>query len=259
MTEAPAGPAQPEYMIVVGGGLDRRVLVPAEVGADTVVIAADSGVDHAVAAGLEVHHVVGDLDSADLAALDAARTAGATIHRHPSDKDATDFELALDLVLALAGAEEGGKEPPPNLMVVGPGGGRQDQTLADLLALGGPRLAGLEVTARYGEADWLVVRPGRPRCFAATAQEQVSLLPVHGWAGGVTTTGLRWPLLDADLMPGTTRAVSNAATDGEVSVSIDRGVLLVCRPGLVAATVEPRSTPYDPSPGTPTEGAIHDR
>ena len=50
-----------------------------------------------------------------------------------------------------------------------------------------------------------------------------------------------------------------AATDGEVSVSIDRGVLLVCRPGLVAATVEPRSTPYDPSPGTPTEGAIHDR
>jgi thiamine pyrophosphokinase len=245
MAEAPAGSAQPSFLIVVGGGPGRPLPSIAAVGADAVVIAADSGLDLAQAAVLVVHHVVGDLDSAHPDAVDAAVANGASLHRYLTDKDATDFELALDLVLNLAASAP---ERHPSLLVVGPGSGRQDQAFADLLALGGPRLADLEVTARYGEADWLVVRPGRPRYVAAAAQEQVSLLPVHGWAGGVTTTGLRWPLLDADLTPGTTRAVSNAATGGEVSVSIDRGVLLVCRPGLVAVPVEPRSTPYDPSP-----------
>jgi thiamine pyrophosphokinase len=248
MTEAPAGSEQPNFLIVTGGGLGRPVLVPIDLGDATVVIAADSGLDVARDAGFAVHHVVGDLDSARPEAVQDAVGRGAILHRHLCDKDATDFELALDLVLELA---RSAPEPAPSLLVVGPGGGRQDQAFADLLALAGPRLVDLEVTGRFGEADWLVIRPGRPRRFFVTPQEQISLLPVHGLATGVTTSGLRWPLADADLDAGTTRGVSNAAADGEMSVSITGGVLLVCRPGLIADPVEPRLTPYDPSPRDP--------
>ena len=59
------------------------------------MIAADSGLDHATALGFAVDLVVGDLDSADPAAVDAAVAAGAAVERHPEAKDATDLELAL--------------------------------------------------------------------------------------------------------------------------------------------------------------------
>ncbi len=60
-----------------------------------LVIAADSGLHHALAFGADVDFVVGDLDSADPQAVNAAVAAGASVVRHPAAKDATDLELAL--------------------------------------------------------------------------------------------------------------------------------------------------------------------
>ncbi len=62
--------------------------------ADSLVIAADSGLDHAQAVGWPVDYVVGDLDSVGPAALAAAEQQGATVERHPIAKDQTDLGLA---------------------------------------------------------------------------------------------------------------------------------------------------------------------
>ncbi len=63
---------------------------------DALVIAADSGYDHAVAAGLHPDVLVGDLDSISRRPGRARGAAGLTIDAHPADKEATDTELALD-------------------------------------------------------------------------------------------------------------------------------------------------------------------
>src|SRR5262245_32872433 len=60
-----------------------------------LALAADSGLEHATAAGYVVDLVVGDLDSADPAAVAAAVERGVVVERHPAAKDATDLELAL--------------------------------------------------------------------------------------------------------------------------------------------------------------------
>lgn len=217
------------------------------------MVAADSGTDVACRAGLPVHHVVGDLDSATPAAVAVAAAAGARIHRHQADKDATDIELALDLVVELEASAAPTEKLPRRLLVVGPGGGRQDHSLADLLVIAAARLDRFEVTARFGAAEWLVVRAGSARRLSGAPHEQVSILPVHGGARGVTTHGLRWPLTDADLAAGTTRAMSNELTGREASVRVDAGVVLVVRPGGPAAPVLERTTPYDPSPRDPSQ------
>jgi thiamine pyrophosphokinase len=69
--------------------------------------------------------------------------------------------------------------------------------------------------------------------FPATVGELCSLLPVHGEALGIRTSGLRWPLHgDGDrLEAGTSRGVSNEATATEVSVHLDEGTLAVVFPG----------------------------
>ena len=61
---------------------------------DAVVIAADGGLDHARAAGLDPAVLVGDLDSISALGL-AWASEHAEVVRHPVDKAATDTELAI--------------------------------------------------------------------------------------------------------------------------------------------------------------------
>lgn len=250
------GPEPPNNLIVllIGGDPGSVGWAPSVSETPALVVAADSGLDAAAAAGLRVDHVVGDLDSVDPVHLAAAKGAGAAIHRHESDKDATDIELALDLVVELVAAAEGpiaapSAQPEPfRLLVLGPGGGRLDHLFGDLLVLASARVSHLDVTARIGRATVTVVHPGRVYRIWGTHRDQVSLLPVHGTARGVTTTGLRWPLTGADLVAGTTRGISNELAAQVASVEVEAGTVVVVQPGTVASNVPSRSTPYDPSP-----------
>jgi thiamine pyrophosphokinase len=238
--------SQPMILLVVGGDPAAPVRLPVPLASGSIVVAADSGLDR-LSGAVVAHHVVGDLDSVSHDGLTSARAGGASVHEHPADKDATDLELALDLIVDILVPESG----VDRLLVVGGGGGRLDHHLGDLLALSGPRLAGLEVTARFGPATVTIVRPGAERSLTGRPHEQVSLLPLHGPADGVTTTDLRWALVDAHLAAGTTRAMSNEFTGDTAAVRLSAGVLAAVQPGTTAPPITPRATAYDPTPRPP--------
>lgn len=240
-------PSIPNRFLLFVGGDERSTDLPAHGWAADVVIAVDSGLHAAQRARVHVDHVVGDMDSVSDEALGAAADAGAEIHRHPADKDATDLELALDLVAELLACAGTGAR----LHVVGGGGGRLDHLLGDLMMLSGPRLAAWEVTARFGSASVSVVRPGRSVELRGRPGDQVSLLPVHGDAGGVCTSGVRWPLVDGYLTAGTSRAISNELETEVATVSISSGCLLALQPGTRGSVSTGRPGGYDPTPRAP--------
>lgn len=236
--------ASPQWLVVLDGeGPAPRL--PAGGGAATVVVA-DGGLALAQELGLRVDHVVGDLDSVDPTDLAHVVEAGAQVHRHEADKDATDGELAIELVLRLAAGAG-----PGRLTVLGPAGGRLDHLLADLLVLGRPDLARFEVTGRLGPAVVTVVTAARPRRLTGRAGEHVSLIPILGRTRGVVTDGLRWPLVDADLTAASTRGLSNELVGTYAEVGVTEGTVLVIQPGTASTVTRPRTTPYDPSPVDP--------
>ncbi len=188
---------------------------------EAVVIAADGGLDWSRSLGLRPQIVVGDLDSVSAQALAGAERDGARVVRHPTAKDATDLELALDEALSLA---------PLRILVVASAGGRLDHLAAALLLLGSEKLAGVEVDAVVGDALVHVVRG--ERMFRGRPGELVTLLALHGPAVGVTTGGLTYPLDGETLEPGSSRGVSNVLADHQAQISVERGVLLVIRPEL---------------------------
>jgi thiamine pyrophosphokinase len=63
--------------------------------------------------------------------------------------------------------------------------------------------------------------------LAGRAGDIVSLLPFAGPAGGVTTTGLAYPLVDEPLEVGPARGLSNVRVDADASLTIRTGSLLV--------------------------------
>jgi thiamine pyrophosphokinase len=216
---AEEGVSEEIVVVVVSGGEppDPRAAVAVPVGAP--VVAADKGLEHALALGLEVSLAVGDFDSASPEAVAAAQDAGTRIERHPHAKDATDLELALDAAAALA---------PVRILVLAGTGGRLDHELSLLLLLGSERYSEIEIDALVGFARVLVVRGSRT--LHGTPGELVSLLPL-GRAEGVTTEGLEYPLRGETLDAGSSRGVSNVFESETGRVSVERGVLLAVRPG----------------------------
>ena len=205
-------------IVVAGGGaVDTPVPLPLPTGA--WVIAADGGVDRALALGLHVDVAIGDFDSASLEGVAAAEAAGARIVRHPPDKDATDLELAIDAAVALS---------PGRVLVIGHDGGRLDHLLSALLLLGSDRYAGIEVDGYLGRALAHVVR--QERSLSGSTGELVSLLPLHGPAEGVTTAGLAYPLQGETLRSGSSRGVSNVFAAAEARITVGRGTLIAVRP-----------------------------
>jgi thiamine pyrophosphokinase len=183
------------------------------------VVAADSGVEHALAMGRGVDLVIGDFDSADPAAVDAAVAGGAEVRRYPADKDQSDLELALHA------ARAGGAR---RVIVVGGYGGRLDHFLANALLLASPSFADLDIEALVGDARITVIH--REAELSGAPGDLCSLLAVGGPARGVRTTGLRFPLDGEDLLPGSTRGVSNEFSEPVATVSLDHGALLAVQP-----------------------------
>lgn len=201
------------------------------------VIAADSGYDHARAAGVRVDVVVGDLDSISAAGLAALRADGTAVDEHPSDKDLTDTELALRVAVA-SGADA--------VLVVGGGGDRLDHSLGALLALADPALGAVHVEAWWGEAHVIALRGPRTCRVEGRVGETISLLPIGGPARGLTVRGVRYAL-DADvLLPTASRGVSNLLTEPVAHIEIHDGALLVVRPHALRTPETDTTSEEDP-------------
>jgi thiamine pyrophosphokinase len=207
--------------VVVNGGSAPHPAAARRLPADRFVIAADSGLDHAEAMGLDVDLVVGDLDSVSAAALRRAEAKGTPIERHPADKDAVDLELALDAARARGATR---------LVVLSGGGDRLDHVLAALGLLVHPALAPLDVEAWWGPAHVVALRGPATAQLDGPAGAYVSLLPMHGRAEGVTTKGLRFALDDGTLAAASSLGVSNELVGGPATVTVLVGALLVVRP-----------------------------
>lgn len=202
-------------VIFANGRLSNPTAYRHLVWADDLILAADGGAAHALAAGLTPHVVIGDLDSLEPALQAQMEAAGARFLSYPSAKEETDLELAL-----LYAAEQGVRE----ILVLGALGGRLDQTLANILLLAHPALEQVQVQVVEGDQTAFLIR--HQALVQGNPGDTVSLLPLGGDAQGVTAEGLRWPLRDETLRFGPARGVSNVLLGRQAWVQLREGCLL---------------------------------
>ncbi len=201
-------------VVVIAAGTDPPTAIPPDLASARHVVAADSGYDLAVALGLEADVLVGDLDSVSPEGLARARASGLRIVEHPEDKDVTDLELAIAMVV---------DDDCDRLVVIGGRGGRLDHQLSVvsiLAAVRGPTC----VEAWMGDSALFVVRD---RWSARLARGATCSLLAWDGRPVVRTTGLRWPLDGEEVRRGSGRGVSNEALGGVVQVEVEGGVVLV--------------------------------
>lgn len=209
----------PEIVLILAGGEATSPETSADLPVPDLVVAADSGYDAAVELGMRVDVLVGDMDSIETVDV----PDHVVVERHPADKDATDLELALELVA---------REAPGRVVVVGGSGGRLDHELAISALLCSDRWAAIDEIDWRSDRGWAYVVRHR-RILHGDPGATVTLLAVGGDAHGVTTRGLKWNLSGEKLPTGSTRGISNVITGPVADIKIEAGVLLVIFPDPV--------------------------
>lgn len=174
------------------------------------LLAADGGLAHCRACGLEPDGILGDFDSLGYV------PEGAKVF--PVEKDDTDSMLAIRQGLAMGYRRL--------VLYGGLDGPRLDHTLANLQAL--------VYLANHGAVGYLVgnthiataVKNGS-LLFSEKAAGILSVFCLGADAEGVTLKGLQYPLNDVVLTAGFPLGVSNHFLGQKAAVSVQNGTLLV--------------------------------
>lgn len=177
-----------------------------------LVIAADSGIDHCLAAGITPRYAVGDFDSAR-----AEVPEGVERVTVPAEKDDTDTGLAVRI-----GLEQGCEE----FRIFCALGGRLDHTFASFQTLYGLRKAGKR-GALYGDG-----------CEALFAIDETVRIPrfrgylsVFAFEGSpaVSIRGVKYPLNEYILQNTFPIGVSNEITGDFAEISAQNGAVLIIK------------------------------
>ena len=197
-------------LIIAHGEPPSRQLIRKLKAEADIVIATDGAANQLLPAGIIPHFVLGDFDSIDPGIPDAYPEIRFVI---AANQEASDLDKAVAHALELGAAE---------VAVTGSGGGRLDHTLANaslLLKYEGVRLtlADDRGVSRgvSGDAE-----------FNGAIGDTLSLIAFSP-ANVAWTEGLKWPLQDETLVPGT-RGVSNIFTQPTARIRVDSGAVIAC-------------------------------
>jgi thiamine pyrophosphokinase len=186
---------------------------------DFDVWAVDSGVTACRETNLTPSVIIGDRDSAPASDWEWALGRGAAEYLHPTAKNLTDFQLALNLLQ---------ENRTANLILTGCFGGRLDHLLSVL-----DTFAASRSLCMIDELEGVfLIRPGME--ISAVFKKKplaVSLLSLSEECAGVSIRGVRWPLEGVALRRDYPWAVSNETADAvgqacwKVSARCESGIL----------------------------------
>jgi thiamine pyrophosphokinase len=183
-----------------------------------LILCADSGLLHALGAGLIPHAVIGDMDSIAEAGFDRRLLPeGVLWITAPREKDLTDTALAMEYAVS-QGCDE--------ILVVGGLGGRFDHSLANLQNMVGFSLKGINVHL-IDQTTRIYIITNHTLFLSPLLGYAVSVLSWTPVSTGVTLTGMAFPLTKATLTADFPLGVSNEIVGDQASVQVGRGTLLV--------------------------------
>ncbi|MCC6093921.1 MAG: thiamine diphosphokinase [Eubacterium sp.] len=210
-------------VIFSGGTIDApAALAYLEKEKPEIIIAADKGTAFCESHQIRPDYIVGDFDGLTGAAdvLQQYRSAGVPIDTFRPEKDMTDSDIALEKAVA-TGADA--------VCFFGATGTRLDHVFSSIFDLYKLYAQGIEGVIIDGH-NRISMPVSRQIVIRRDAQygKYVSMYPFRGEAHGVTLTGFKYPLEDADIVQGDGGlTTSNEIVAEEGVITCREGILIV--------------------------------
>ena len=196
------------YLISIGGNSTSNIL-SIESSFDEI-IAVDSGVEHIFKLALDPNTLIGDLDSISENSLDKVKKNGVDIIAFNSNKDQTDFELALNY---LEGVENS------IIYIIGGESGEIDHLLSIFLLI--PSKSFFEnIIWVYGDKKIIFRQKLK---LNVKKMSKFSIIPLSDLSN-LSIDGAEWNLENKNIQFGETTTLRNVANKDEINVNCDTGV-----------------------------------
>ena len=201
------------FLILLGGELTVTSRLKRQI-SGARMIAADAGMRHAAALGVEPELWVGDFDSSDAALQE--RYVETPRLSFPADKAQTDGDLAIDEAL-----ERGATR----LILAGAlGGPRSDHAAHHQMKMLALAQAGMDVFLTSGNEEAWPLLPGSREFDLAPG----TVFSITGLADlrGLSVSHVKWPLKDTEVAFGSSLTLSNVARAAPI-IGLTRGRAIV--------------------------------
>lgn len=189
-------------------------------GAD-YIICADGGARHLMKMNIMPNVIIGDLDSIHEKDKLIFLESNVKFYKFPANKDATDTELAVDYAIS---------QNPDEIILLGAIGSRMDHSIANVTLL--KKILGHGINGRIiNENNEICILNDKYNeiILLGEKHDYLSLVPLCDRVEGITLEGLKYPLINATIILGSSLGVSNELDGNEAKVKIDKGVLLVIK------------------------------
>lgn len=197
--------------IICGGEVASPKLLADNITSEDYIICADSGYNHALAAGLTPDLFVGDFDS-----FAGEIPPDLVVTPLPVHKDVTDTHAAV-----LEGLSQGYSD----FVLFGALGGRIDHSFANFSLL--KLILDKGGTARIIYDHGFVTALSGGSLILPRTDSFLSIFPFGGNAAGVTLEGFEYPLKDALLTPDNPVGISNHIIDEQGKITLKEGFLII--------------------------------
>ena len=196
------------YLISIGGNSTSDVL-SIESNFEEI-IAVDSGIEHLLNLSLNPNTLIGDLDSISKNSLDEVKKNGVKILAFNSNKDQTDFELALNYL------EEAEKS---KVYIIGGESGEIDHLISIFLLI--PSKSFFEnIIWLYGDKRIIFRQKIELNIKKLT---KFSIIPLSDLTN-LSIDGAEWNLDNKDIQFGETLTLRNSTNEEQLNIRCDKGV-----------------------------------
>ena len=196
------------YLISIGGNSTSNVL-SIESNFEEI-IAVDSGIEHLLNLSLDPNTLIGDLDSISKKSLDEVKKNGVKILAFNSNKDQTDFELALNYL------EETEKS---KVYIIGGESGEIDHLISIFLLI--PSKSFFEnIIWLYGDKRIIFRQKLELNIKKLT---KFSIIPLSDLTN-LSIDGAEWNLDNKDIQFGETLTLRNNTNEEQLNIRCDKGV-----------------------------------
>ena len=196
------------YLISIGGNSTSDVL-SIESNFEEI-IAVDSGIEHLLNLSLNPNTLIGDLDSISKKSLDEVKKNGVKILAFNSNKDQTDFELALNYL------EEAEKS---KVYIIGGESGEIDHLISIFLLI--PSKSFFEnIIWLYGDKKIIFRQKIELNIKKLT---KFSIIPLSDLTN-LSIDGAEWNLENKDIQFGETLTLRNSTNEEQLNIRCDKGV-----------------------------------
>ena len=174
------------------------------------IIAVDSGIEHLLNLSLDPNTLIGDLDSISKKSLDEVKKNGVKILAFNSNKDQTDFELALNYL------EEAEKS---KVYIIGGESGEIDHLISIFLLI--PSKSFFEnIIWLYGDKRIIFRQKIELNIKKLT---KFSIIPLSDLTN-LSIDGAEWNLDNKDIQFGETLTLRNSTNEEQLNIRCDKGV-----------------------------------